>query len=477
MLFKNSSIYVLAKAIPGLMAFLALSVYTHLLTPQEYGVYTLIFSAALFLHSAVFNWLPVGMMRFWPGGTYTDKAFISTLGVIYLYLWGGLLGVTVMLVLIFGQDYLLSILSGVVLLAGFAILMIGQQLQSAQMRPDRYALMTISYSILALGLGACLAYFGFGPIGVVLGVACGMLVPAIWVGAGSWMLFDRSLYTPELTKKLLLYGTPLAASFFMDEIANLSDRYMLAWMVDEAEAGKYAVGYDLAGNSIMMVMNAINLAAYPMIVKLLDQQGKEAALEYFNTYVVLLLGISIPAVVGLSLVGPDLVYLVIGESYQESVILLLPWVASAIFFMGLGAFYLHLPFQLGNKNFGIFRIALFTALTNLVLNVWLIPKMGMHGAAIATLLSFMLSSLLGFFYGRKIFPVPIPVRDLMKVIVATLLMGACLWLLKEQHGWGWLIVKFLVGLGSYALVAYLLNIGNVKSLINGIAVKLIKATT
>ena len=84
MLFKNSSIYVLAKIVPGVMAFVALSVYTHLLTPQEYGVYTLMFSAALFLHSAVFNWLPVGMMRFWPGGMYSDNTFISTLGVLYL---------------------------------------------------------------------------------------------------------------------------------------------------------------------------------------------------------------------------------------------------------------------------------------------------------------------------------------------------------------------------------------------------------
>lgn len=465
MLFKNSSIYVLAKAIPGLMAFTALAVYTHLLTPQEYGIYTLIFSAALFLHSAIFNWLPVGMMRFWPGGTYSDKAFISTLGMLYLRLSIPVLIIALLAMLVFGKAYVLPILAGVLLLAGFAVLMIGQQLQSAQMLPNRYAVMTISYSVLALSLGAVLAYFDFGPIGVVVGVASGMLVPAIIISARSWALFDRSLYTPELTQKLLMYGMPLAASFFLDEIANLSDRYMLAWLVDEAEAGKYAVGYDLAGNSIMMVMNAINLAAYPMIVKLLDQKGREAALEYFNTYVILLLGISIPAVMGLSLVGPGLVDLMIGEEYRESVILVLPWVASALFFMGLGAFYFHLPFQLGNKNFGIFRIAGITAVINLALNFLLIPRMGMHGAAISTLLSFMISSVLGYFWGRKVFPIPFPAREIAKIIIATIFMGICLWFIKDLRGVHWLVLQLAVGLGSYGLATYLLNIGGVKQVI------------
>ena len=465
MLLKNSGIYILAKTIPGLMAFSALAVYTHLLTPSEYGIYTLIFSAALFLHSAIYNWLPVGLMRFWPGGTYTDTSFVSTLGVLYFRLSIPVLICTALAIAIAGMQWALPILAGLLLLTGFATLAVGQQMLSAQMRPNSYALMTISYSILALSIGGLMAYLGFGPVGVVLGVACGMLAPALLISAKSWALFDRSTYSPELTGKLLMYGTPLAASFFMDEIANVSDRYMLAWMSGEAEAGKYAVGYDLAGNSILMIMNAVNLAAYPMIVKLLDTKGKQAALEYFNTYVILLLGISIPAVMGLSLVGPGLVDLLIGEEYQASVKMLLPWVASAIFFMGLGAFYAHLPFQLGNSNFGIFKIAAFTAVVNIILNLILIPRMGMFGAAIATLLSFMISSGLGFYLGKKVFPIPFPSRDVIKIVIATLVMGACLYWVKDLRGWHWLFLQLMLGLAAYGAAGYLLNIGGVRQLL------------
>jgi peptidoglycan biosynthesis protein MviN/MurJ (putative lipid II flippase) len=133
--------------------------------------------------------------------------------------------------------------------------------------------------------------------------------------------------------------------------------------------------------------------------------------------------------------------------------------------MGLGAFYFHLPFQLGNKNFGIFRIAGVTAVMNLGLNFWLIPKMGMHGAAISTLLSFMFSSALGFIYGRRVFPIPFPTREVIKILIATLFMGVCLWFLRDLRGWHWLVVQMAVGLGSYGLASYLLNVGGLKQVV------------
>ena len=465
MLLKNSTIYIVAKVIPGLMAFMALSVYTHLLSPEQYGVYTLIFTAAMFVNATLFNWLPVGMIRFWPGGTYSEAVFISTMGVLYRYLALVILLLLVITLFIVDAKNYPYVWAGLILLCGFAYQKFGLTLKSAQLEPNSYAVMIISYSVLALVFGASLAYVGWGPLGVLIGVAAGLLIPPLIQTVTVWFQFDRSLYSPELTKKLLIYGMPLAASFLLDQITNVSDRYMLAWLSGEAEAGKYAVGYDLAGNSILMIMNAVNLAAYPMIVKLLDTKGKEAALEYFNTYAVLLLGVSIPAVVGLSLVGPNMVDLVIGEEYKASVTLLLPWVSSAIFCMGAGAFYAHLPFQLGNNNMGIFKIAAVVAVLNLLLNYWLIPKLGMQGAAIATLLSFMVSLTLGVIFGRRVFPIPFPAKDVAKIIGASVAMGLCLFLLKDLRGWLWLVAQLSSGLGVFLTAVLVLDIGGARAFI------------
>jgi len=74
----------LAKAVPALVAFLALSLYTHLLAPDEYGLYTLIFTAAIFTHNTVFNWICMGTMRFWSSKRYSDEVFISSISMAYL---------------------------------------------------------------------------------------------------------------------------------------------------------------------------------------------------------------------------------------------------------------------------------------------------------------------------------------------------------------------------------------------------------
>ena len=462
MLFKNSSIYIIARLVPGVMAFTGLSVYTHLLTPEEYGVYTLIFTATIFTFTSVFNWLPVGMVRFWPGGTYDDTTFISTLGVLYRGLSLPVIIAVAISAFFLDNQWITYLLAALFLLFSHICLRHGQTLMSSQMRPKQYAIMTISYSLLALALGSMMAYLGWGPIGLLIGIALGMLVPSLIQTYHGWRTYDKDKFSPELTRKLMIYGLPLAASLFLEQVTNVSDRYMLAWLMGEAVAGKYAVGYDLAGNSILMVMNAVNLAAYPMIAKLLDTEGKEAALAYFRNYAVLLLGVSIPAVVGLSLVGPNIVELLIGEQYQSAVILVLPWVAAAIFFMGCGAFYVYLPFQLSNNNMGIFKIASLVAILNLTFNYLLIPKMGMEGAAIATLLSFIVSVALGYIFGKRVFPIPFPKKEFIKILCAALLMGICLYAIKDQRGWMALLLQLVSGLGVFAVTVYLLNIGGIK---------------
>jgi O-antigen/teichoic acid export membrane protein len=212
-----------------------------------------------------------------------------------------------------------------------------------------------------------------------------------------------------------------------------------------------------------MLMTAINLAAYPVIIKLLETEGKQAAYEYFNQYTILLLGIALPAVMGLILVGGNLVYLVIGVEYQQTVTLLLPWITIALLLLGLQVFYFDLAFQLGDYTIGIVKIGIFIALANLALNYWLIPLMGIQGAAVATISSFGLGSVLSFVFGRQYFTLPFPILDFVKIVIATLLMGLSLWGLKDFQGWGWLLVQLLVGGISYAFAVIALNLMNSRS--------------
>ena len=334
-----------------------------------------------------------------------------------------------------------------------------------KLEPKSYAYQTISSSILVLGFGATLAYFGYGAIGVILGITIGNFIPALFVFKKIWLPFDVNNYDKELTKKLLTYGLPFASAMLLEELTKVSDRFMLAGLLDKSQAGLYAVGYDFSGNIILVLMTAINLAGYPAIVKLLELESKEEAMNYFRQYVIFLMGISIPAVIGLNLVGPDIVYLLIDEQYQASVIFLLPWITFAVFMMGLQATYFDLSFQLGQYVIAIVKIGVVIAVINLLLNYWLIPKMGMQGAAIATLSSFVLGSILSAVLGRKCFKLPFPYIDFIKILISSFVMGLCLWWLKDLNGWGWLILQLSVGITSYLIMIISFNILNIRSYI------------
>ena len=463
MLFKHSGIYILAKLIPGLMAFAGLSIYTHLLEPGEYGLYTLLFTGVVFLHNVIFNWLPCGTLRYWSNENYTDSQFTNTLSLSYLKITTCLLVFVLIGVgLYWGEQQAIWLLSGYLFLIALALFTITQNVYSASIRPIQYAYLAISYSILSLTFGSLFSFLGYGATGVIFGIALGTFIPALIVFKNIWLPFKTSEYSPDLFKRLFTYGIPLAAAALVEEITKVSDRFMLAGMRGKSDAGLYAVGYDLSGNSILMIMAALNVAAYPVIIKLLDTEGVKAATSYFRNYVILLLAVAIPAVIGLNLVGPNLVHLMIDIDYQESVIFLLPWITVAIFLMGLQVFYFDLAFQLGQKTIASVKIAVIIAIVNVGLNYRLIPDLGIHGAAIATICSFAVGCFVSAYFGRKYFSLPFPIKELTKILFSTLIMFICLWWLRELQGWGWLIIQLSIGLISFFCMMILFNILDIR---------------
>ncbi len=464
MLLRHSIIYILAKIVPAIMAFAALSIYTHFLSPSEYGVYTLIFTGSVFLHNVIFNWLPAGTLRFWSNKSYDQDTFTSTLSRSYIKILTGLLAIALVVVIYYwGKPEALWAINTYLILLALAIYTITQSIFSVKLKPTSYAYLTISYSSLALLSGTIFAYLGYGAMGVITGITIGLLVPALFAFKSTWLPYKKEAYDKDLFKKLWFYGLPLASAALLEELTKVTDRFMLAVLQDNSQAGLYAVGYDLSGNSILMIMSAISLAAYPVIIKLLDDDGKEAAMDYFHKYVILLIGVAVPSVVGLNLVGPGLVYLLIDEKFQGSVVILLPWITSAVFLMGLQAFYFDLAFQLGHRVIMIVKIGVVIAVVNLSLNYWLIPTMGINGAAIATLSSFAIGSILSVIIGRKHFTLPFPIKEFTKIVLASLVMGFCLWWLKDYRGWGWLALQLGVGMISYLVMMIAFNILDIRT--------------
>jgi O-antigen/teichoic acid export membrane protein len=81
--------YLLARGLPGILAFLAIPLFSRLLEPAEYGRYALAVAAVTLINALLFQWLRLSLVRYLPAYQFNEGRLKSTL----LTMTAGLLGV------------------------------------------------------------------------------------------------------------------------------------------------------------------------------------------------------------------------------------------------------------------------------------------------------------------------------------------------------------------------------------------------
>ena len=459
-LLRHSFIYLFARGVPGVINFLAIAVYTRLLPPEEYGQYALIIAWVGLGNAVLFQWLRLGLLRFLPRYQKENRSILlATVLASFL--------ITVLIAAFIGSLFfvfwpnlelpgLLALSFGLLVVQAWYELNL--TLLSSQLNPLRYGVVSLAKAVLALLLGWCLAIRGLGAPGLILGLIAGFLVPGFWTTYYEWQgvklqKFDRSIF-----KKLLTYGLPLTATFALNFVVSSSDRIMLGWLKSTEAAGLYAVGYDLAQQSLVMLMMVVNLAAYPLAVWSLEEKGVQAAQTQLKQNCTLLLAIAMPAAAGLVILAPNIAHVILGESFRQSAARIIPLISLGAFLMGFKAYYFDLSFQLGQHTQSQTLIALISASVNILLNFWWIPKFGIYGAAYATIIAYALGLTLSVVLGRSIFRLPIPVVDMIKLGIATIIMSLALWPVAQFKGAGALVGQIFIGVAIYGAILVVFDI-------------------
>jgi O-antigen/teichoic acid export membrane protein len=320
-------------------------------------------------------------------------------------------------------------------------------------------------SLISLAAGAGLAALGYRATGVLAGIAMGYLA------AGAWLMVlhrtREAARTPPVTlrRDLLRYGLPLTMTFGLDFVVNSSDRLLLGNLIGAAAVGAYAASYDLAQQGMTALMMTINLGAFPMAVRALELGGLDGARAQLLRHATVLFGVALPAAAALVVLSGNLAHVALGPEFRAGGALLIPIVGTAALLAGLKAYYFDLAFQLGRATRRQVWSSSAAAITNVLLNLLLIPRYGAAGAAWATLASFALGLGLSIVLGRSTFPMPIPVRDWTGILAGTALMCLALFPLREARG---LIALGLSALGGgvvYASALLLWDVGESRAIV------------
>ena len=301
-----------------------------------------------------------------------------------------------------------------------------------------------------LGLIAYLVLSGFGLFGAVISL---LIIRSITFGIMLFVIISQiGIKLPNFTtiKPYLAFGLPMLPSYLFGWIINSSDRYVIGYFMDSAFVGVYSAAYAIGG-IILMFMGPISIVLYPTILKLWELDKIEEVKTHLQYSLKYYLMLAIPATFGLSVLAkPLLVSLTTSQFEYGSV--LIPIIAVSSIFSSFYSINMYI-LATAKKTKIIAALLGITAIVNIVLNIIVVPLIGILGAAISTLISFFILSFLMYYFAVNNVKFDLGLEFILKSVLASFIMS---FLIFEYNPTGMINVLISIGFGAVVYFGLLL---------------------
>ncbi|MFN8224506.1 MAG: oligosaccharide flippase family protein [Gaiellales bacterium] len=256
-----------------------------------------------------------------------------------------------------------------------------------------------------------------GPIGVIVGNFTGTLVVYLaLLGFRRDQLglqFDR-----PLLRQMNAFGLPLVPTGLFLWITNFSDRFFLGKLSSVAEAGLYSVGVKVA-SAMVLVLTAFRTAWPAFAYSIRDEREARRTYAYVLTYLTV---VATWVSLALTLLAPTIGRL-FDPAYHRSASVVGPLAFSSVSY---GA-YIVVAIGIGRSRRTQFNwvVTLIAAVVNISLNLILIPRYGMMGAAVSTVAAYTAMAMAMAWWSQRIYPVPYQWRRVATAAGVGVLLAVC----------------------------------------------------
>lgn len=185
-------------------------------------------------------------------------------------------------------------------------------------------------------------------------------------------------------RALIAFGLPLTVANLGLWLMNLGDRLVIGRYLPVAELGRYSAVYTLAGLTAL-VTGGLFLPAYTRIAQVAaDATELGRVIELFHRYVGLLVS---PAAVLLVILSPTLLVALGGSEFTVSTALAAVLVGGLVLDQWNGL--AHYVLMAQGRSVLLQNLWLSCGAANVAANIVVVPRAGLMGAAIVTLVSFL----------------------------------------------------------------------------------------
>jgi O-antigen/teichoic acid export membrane protein len=217
-------------------------------------------------------------------------------------------------------------------------------------------------------------------------------------------IFSLKIYwQSQVWRKFLIMAWPLALTGLFGSVYNYIDSVMMGFWGMIAEIGWYNAAYRIIFVTYIP-MALISGSFYPALSNFF-KTSIEKLQETWNYQLETMISLALPLVVGGIALAPRIIYSLYPFSFSPSIL------AFQILILSSGLIFLYRPFYdamiSSNQQKNAFWVTLFGAITNILLNLILIPTYGLYGAAIATVVAYIIILLISIFFTTKFTPIKI----------------------------------------------------------------------
>lgn len=448
-------IYSLSRIIPSLATFIGIKIFSGWYSQEEYGQYATVMALSLLISSFGTGWLQAALLRNYPEWKLRGQESILFSGVwLGVALSIGLVGILCLAGWMFRESGIGQILKTdllgwvLVMVVVTSVMNMGLGFFRASREVGAFSIFSglLSFSRLTGGIVVTLL-LGAVASSLISGTAIGLLLVTIWM---VWSLFCRQgqIVKPSMSclRELFLFGFPLSIGQFSSQILNVSDRYLISILRNDAEAGVYAINHDIADASVRLIIMTLLLSGYTAVTECFEKAGREAAEKLVSSLSRMYILLALPVVVGTYFTQHDLVLLIADPKYAEGSDILF-WVSFGVFLLGL-SFYQDLGLHIARKSGLLASIVTASACINILLNLLFIPILGFRASAYSAFITFALLSVTIPIFSRRWLAWRIPWLCLARIGIALVGMATVVALLGGVSETPYIRLAVQVSLGA-----------------------------
>ena len=310
----------------------------------------------------------------------------------------------------------------------------------------RYSGFMILQAIGEVLLISYLVLSGYGLFGAIISL---LLVRAFIFIIGFLLVKSEVvLTTPSLAviKPYLAFSLPLIPFTLSYWMINIGDRYVIGYFMGADAVGIYSASYTMGG-VVGFFFSPIVLVLLPAITDLYENNKIQELKNHLKYSFKFFMMLAIPSLFGLSILSQSLLKTLTTPEFISGYAIIPIVGLGVILFNSSNLFSDVLMLFKRTKVLSI--VFGFSASINLVMNTILVPIIGISGAAIATLITFAVHSLILGFIGFKILSFDLNLKFIAKSVFSSVIMGLVIW---EMNPFG--VVNILITIGIAAVIYF-----------------------